>query len=267
MEPKPSHLGLKYAEQFKDSSVVEAYHLRPPYPDEIFLHLTSLLVDEPYTILDAGCGTGDLCRRLIHLAARVDAVDFSQAMVVKGKALPSGDSTHLHWIVGRVEEAALRPPYALITAGESLHWMDWSTVLPIFAQSLTSHGSLAIIERSATPTPWDESLQNLIEQFSTNREFQPYNLIEELEKRQLFHQKGSFHSQPVAYVQSCADFVESIHSRNGFSRQRMGGAAVHAFDQEVGNLLAPYLHDGQLTLEVSGSIILGQPLAHEHSSG
>jgi trans-aconitate methyltransferase len=123
--------------------------------------LITLLVDEPHTILDVGCGTGGLCRRLVHSAARVDAMDFSAVMVEKGKALPDGHDPDLHWILGRVEETALEPAYALITAGESLHWMDWSTVLPIFARSLTQNGGLAIVERSTTPTPWDEGLETL----------------------------------------------------------------------------------------------------------
>ena len=226
VEPKPSHLGLKYAEQFKDSSIAEAYHFRPPYPDEILHHLINLLVDEPHTILDVGCGTGDLCRRLARSAARVDAVDFSEEMIEKGKALPGGDDPDLHWILGQVEETTLEPPYALITAGESLHWMDWSTVLPIFARSLTPRGCLAIVERGTTPTPWDKGLETLIRQFSTNREYQPYHLVEELQKRHLFRQEGIFQSQPVAFAQSAGDFVESIHSRNGFSRQRMGAESA-----------------------------------------
>jgi ubiquinone/menaquinone biosynthesis C-methylase UbiE len=259
VEPKPSHLGLKYAEQFKDSSIVEAYHYRPPYPDEILLHLITLLVDEAHTILDIGCGTGDLCRRLVHSASRVDAVDFSAVMIEEGKGLPDGNDSHLHWILGRVEETALEPPYALITAGESLHWMDWSTVLPIFARSLTEHGSLAIVERSTSPTPWDEGLETLIGQFSTNSEYQPYDLVEELQKRHLFRQEGIFQSQPVVFVQSAGDFIESIHSRNGFSRQRMGAGAAEAFDHEVANLLSPYLQEGFLTLGVIGYVVWGRP--------
>jgi hypothetical protein len=37
MNPKPAHLGLKYAEQFKDPGLVAVYHYRRPYPDEDYL--------------------------------------------------------------------------------------------------------------------------------------------------------------------------------------------------------------------------------------
>jgi ubiquinone/menaquinone biosynthesis C-methylase UbiE len=137
MNPKPSHLGLKYAEQFKDLSLVEVYHYRRPYPDEAINKLVALVTDEPRTILDVGCGTGDLARRLVNQVDRVDAVDFSAPMIEKGRMLPGGDHPRLNWIYGRVEEITLQPPYALITAGESLHWMAWEIVLPRFQRILT----------------------------------------------------------------------------------------------------------------------------------
>src|ERR1022692_3183071 len=115
MEPKPTHLGLQYAEQFKDSSIAEVYSYRPPYPDETIGLLLTLMVDEPRAVLDVGCGTGDICRRLVNKVERVDAVDFSHAMIEKGKTLLGGDHAHLYWIYGRIEKVELHPPYALIT--------------------------------------------------------------------------------------------------------------------------------------------------------
>ncbi|HYX48905.1 MAG TPA: methyltransferase domain-containing protein, partial [Ktedonobacteraceae bacterium] len=91
MKPKPGHLGLKYAEQFKDTCIIEVYHHRPPYTDEAINKLTELVIDEPRTILDVGCGTGDLARLLVSKVERVDAVDFSSSMIEKGKLLPGGD--------------------------------------------------------------------------------------------------------------------------------------------------------------------------------
>jgi hypothetical protein len=46
MIPKPKHLGMEYAEQFKDSNIAEAYRYRPPYPAEVFSILTDLISQE-----------------------------------------------------------------------------------------------------------------------------------------------------------------------------------------------------------------------------
>src|SRR5439155_17899141 len=103
----------------------EAYRSRPPYPDELFEILAGLISDEPRVVLDAGCGTGEIARPLLGRVDRVDAVDFSPAMIERGRRSPGGDHPNLRWIVGRAEDVPLAPPYALITAGASLHWMDW----------------------------------------------------------------------------------------------------------------------------------------------
>jgi predicted TPR repeat methyltransferase len=64
------------------------YPYRPPYPDEAIELLVELIRDGPRTVLDAGCGTGDLSRRLAPRVDRVDAVDASAAMLAKGRQLP-----------------------------------------------------------------------------------------------------------------------------------------------------------------------------------
>lgn len=259
MNPKPSHLGLKYAEQFKDTSIVEAYHHRPPYSDKTIDLLLKLVTDEPQIILDIGCGTGDLARRLVSRVKRVDAVDFSQAMLDKGRTFPEGDHPHLHWIFGRVEEVALQPPYALVTAGESLHWMQWERVFPLFQRILTPHGSLAIVDRGTEAPLWSDALGHLLQEFTTNREYRPYDLIEELEQRSLFQQQGAIRTHPVPFTQTGEEYLQSFHSWNGFSRQRMGEKAANAFDEEVRKVIAPFLQEGVLTLSLFNTLVWGAP--------
>ncbi len=249
----------KNAEQFKDASLVEVYHYRRPYPDEAINKLVALVTDEPRTILDAGCGTGDLARRLVNQVERVDAVDFSAPMIARGRTLPGGDHPRLNWIYGRVEEIMLQPPYALITAGESLHWMEWDIVLSLFQRMLTPHGYFALVARGTENNPWDDALQALIQCFSTNPEYVPYDLTAELEQRHLFRPQGVLHTRPVPYVQSGEAYLQSLHSMNGFSRERMGEEAVKIFDEEVRKAIAAYLQDGQLHLSVVSMVVWGLP--------
>jgi ubiquinone/menaquinone biosynthesis C-methylase UbiE len=130
MIPRPESLGEQFAARFQDQSVVDRYHLRPTYPSEIFAFLNELIVDEPRTVLDVGCGSGNLARPLAAYVERIDAVDISRPMLERARALPGGDSPKIRWLHGRAEDVELQPPYVLITAGESLHWMDWGVVLP-----------------------------------------------------------------------------------------------------------------------------------------
>ena len=186
MIQKPEHLAPRYGKQFQDRSIVEAYHHRPPYPAEVFDILAGLVKGEPRRVLDIGCGTGYIARNLIERVEEIDAVDFSQNMIEMGKTFPNGNNPHLHWLFGPVEEVELNPPYALLTAGESLHWMDWNIVLPRFHKVLKPGGYLAIVSHDTRPEPWFAMLREIIPQYTTNKDYYPYDMIEALERHGLF---------------------------------------------------------------------------------
>ena len=260
MLPKPVHLGPEYGAQFQDSSMVSAYRYRPPYPAETFALLIGLISDEPRAVLDVGCGDGAIARHLVERVERIDALDPSAAMIAQGRRLPNGNHPSLNWIVGYAEDAPLQPPYALITAGASLHWMEWQIVLPRFRQLLSPHGVLAIISDGWLPPPWEALLGQICRRYSTNRDYQPYDIVEEIEKRHLFQRVGEQQTIPLPFTQSLDAYIESFHARNGFSRQRMSQAAAAAFDDAVYALVAPACPDGLVTLQVFARLVWGQPL-------
>jgi SAM-dependent methyltransferase len=258
MEPKPDHLSDEQAAQFCDPSVAAAYPHRPPYPPAVSSLLAGLIAAPPRTVLDVGCGTGDLARGLAPLVDRVDAVDRSAPMVDMGKTLPGGDHPHLRWVLGRAEDAPLRPPYGLVTAGESLHWMRWEVLLPRLRRLLVPGGVVALVERVG-PVPWGGAAQALLARFSTNRTYRPYDLVEELVRRRLFVPLGEARTDPVPLRQPLGAYIESAHSRNGFSRDRMGPRAAAAFDRELAALVAPFAEGGEVVLQTAGRIRWGRP--------
>jgi ubiquinone/menaquinone biosynthesis C-methylase UbiE len=191
-----------------------------------------LITDEsPRTILDVGSGSGDIARQCIKFVERVDAVDCSQAMIDRGKQLENGDHPHLNWICGKVEEVPLHPPYALITAGLSIHWTDWSLVFPRFRDILTPNGLLVLIDRKALPMPWHDELKELYAQFATRQEHPPSEAHEELEIRGFFQRRGEKKTVPIPFTQSVDDYIEGLHSRSGLSRERMGLQKAEDFDR------------------------------------
>lgn len=259
MQPKPEQFGASYAEAFKDQQVVDAYRYRPPYPDEVFDILAGLIGDEPRTVLDVGAGSGDIARRIADAARRVDAVDFSQHMIELGKRLPNGDHPHLHWIYGKVEEVPLAPPYALITAGSSIHWTEWERAFPRFRSMLTSNGSLALVYRRTLPMPWDAELWNLLARYTIRRDHRPSNAVEALEARGFFRKQGEKKTAPVSFVQTIDEFIEGLHSRSGFTRQGLGQQKAADFDRQARTLLSQFHPHGSLPLQVIGTIAWGTP--------
>ena len=258
--PKPAHLGPAYAAQFQDAAVVAAYPTRPPYPEAVIDLLTSLAV-EPRVALDVGCGTGDIARQLAPRMERVDALDISAAMIAAARRLPGGDARNLRWRMAALEDAPLSGPYGLAVAGESLHWMDWERVLPRLRAALAPGAPLVIVERAEDPSPWSDALLQLIRRYSTNREFQPYDLIDELTRRQLFALAGQTRITSEPFSQPIARYIESIHSRNGFSRDRMRPEDAAAFDAATTALIAPYAPDGEARLHIGAVATWGSPLA------
>src|SRR5207248_8717751 len=113
MLPRPAHLTPDNAARFMDQSVVDFYPLRLPYPPEVFDILADLITDEPRAVLDVGAGTGDIARGLVRRVERVDAVDFSPAMIAKGQTPLDGDHPHLRRIHRPDETVAPHRPCAL----------------------------------------------------------------------------------------------------------------------------------------------------------
>lgn len=260
VKDKPGHLRSEFAAQFSDASVAVHYHLRPPYPEEVFTILTNLIVDSPREVLDVGTGTGEIARRLIDVVDRVDAVDPSVAMIEMGREMPGGRSAKISWITGFAEDAPLATTYALITAGASLHWMNWDIVLPRFRDVLTKRGVLAIVDNEVVEVPWQQQLSEIISRYSTNREYRPFNLVEELEQRNLFRVVGRVRTAPLPYVQQATEFVASFHARNGFSLDRMTPEAASEFDQAALRIVSSYASNaGQLELQIVGEVVWGIP--------
>jgi len=262
VEPKPAFLGPHVASAFQDPSVIAAYPRRAPYPESLFQKLGELLIGPSHTVLDVGTGTGAVARRLAPYVERVDAVDWSAGMIALAKQLPGGDDPCIRWIQGRVEEVALDPPYSLVTAGESLHWMDWDTVLPSFAAALELDGFLALISRKEHEVPWGDSLKPVYSRYSTNQDYRPYDMIHHLESRGLFRTVGKWESELVPFVQPIEEYIEGLHSMSSFSRERMDPAAIGAFDDEVRAILLAHADENSiLHMEIVGSVEWGTPLS------
>lgn len=258
---QPQFLNERVASAFQERSVVEAYQYRPVYPVQTFEVLAELLPKDNKTVLDVGCGTGLIARNLVSFATRVDAVDISSEMIATGKTLPNGDHQNLHWHLGKAEDTFPNPPYRLITAGESLHWMDWETIMPRFAKMIEPNGYLAILHPKVMPVAWKEGLTEIFREYSTTRDFRRFDLVEELEQRQFFQKVGTKVTDPTTFVQTLENYIESFHGRASFSRERMSAKNTAAFDSALLELVQPFAMNGKIELSVSAEIVWGKPLA------
>jgi hypothetical protein len=138
--------------------------------------------------------------------------------------------------------------------------MDWETVFPLFHDLLHPEGYVVIIERGELPTAWEYGLRKLIVEYSLYKNFEPYNLIDELEKHQVFQVVGQETTAPVASAQSIDEYVASFHSRGSLSPDAMTTEAFKEFDARLRSLVEPYAEDGQLELRTEAVMTWGKPL-------
>ncbi len=266
MEPKPRGWARAYAEWFNDRSVVENYRHRPAYPPELFAFLAAL-AGSSGTVLDAGCGPGDLARPLAPLVRSVDAVDLSPRMIAEGRGREGGRAANLAWLTGAIEEVELRGPYDVVLAGDSVHWFDWPVAMPRLRDELAPGGHLAVVVRRwfESAAIW-ERLLPIYGRFGANPDFRPLDPIVELENRGLFARQGEHATDRSAWRPTIDEIVGCLHSQNGFDRERMGAVAVARFDTEIEKAFQSLVgegvvieDDGRFELEMRAVVVWGTP--------
>jgi SAM-dependent methyltransferase len=266
MEPKPERYSSHYAEWFKDPDVIGAYPSRPPYARAAIEFLSELVTDHPRRVIDIGCGPGDIARRLAPLVDQVDAIDFAAGMITAGRELPGGGASNIRWIIGKVEDVPLDPPYALVTAGESLHWMAWEIVLPRLADVLSPNGFVAIVGRDWEGPPAVRArIRPVLMRHSVVR-WQDVNLLSELQNRRLFALTGARGFGPELWQPTVEDYLECRHSQRSFARSAMGETVARAFDAELRRELTDLCSNGEircfsdrLQLSVETTVAWGRP--------
>jgi SAM-dependent methyltransferase len=242
---------------FSNREVVRRYRHRAPYPGEVLTTLRRLLV-APRTILDVGAGTGALARRIVGFAERVDAVDPSAAMIHEGRRLPGGADRRLHWILGRAEDAPLSPPYGLITAGASLHWLDLDVALARLRDALAPDAVMAVADTEIVHGPYRSELEAVIRAHSEiDHHTETPDLMEDLDASGRFAIQGRQRTDPVPFEQSIDDYVEMLHSTSTLARIRLGDRASR-FDAEIRAVFARHGLDS-LRYGVVGVVIWGRP--------
>jgi SAM-dependent methyltransferase len=242
---------------FSNRDVASRYRHRAPYPDEVLTTLRGLLV-APRTILDVGAGTGALARRMVGFAERVDAVDPSAAMLREGRRLPDGADPRLRWITGRAEDAPLSPPYGLITAGASLHWLDLDVAFARFRDALAPDAVMAVADTEIVHGSYRPEIEAVIREHSEiEHHTETPDLMNDLDASGRFAIQGRQRTEPMPFEQSIDDYIEMLHSTSTLARIRLGDRAAK-FDAAIRAVFARHGLD-QLRYGVVGTVVWGRP--------
>ena len=252
----------RLAAAFTHPGVADAYRHRPPYPAEVFDVLERLIADRPAAVLDLGAGEGALARPLAERVDHVDTVDISAAMVEAGRRRPGGRRPNLRWIVAPAQTVGLGGPYALVTAGASLHWMPWRPTLARVARAMSGRAVLAIVDQGHHDLPWRGELNEVITRHSRSPGYDPgFSLPDTLAAAGLLQITGRATTKPTAFRQPVAAYVEQFHSTASLAREWMPPEEAAAFSREIAGVVAPYACGGMLGMDVVAELAWGRVTA------
>lgn len=245
---------------FDDSDVARCYACRPPYPPAMYDFLFELV---PHgAALDLGCGPGKIARVLADRFAQVDAVDPSLPMLALARALDSKQHRNINWIHGEGESVALVPPYDLVTAGASIHWMDHARLFPRLAGGVIADGGrVAVMDGDgAHRPPWDDAWLTFIKRW-LERVGRPYDerRAEALRAYRAWMDVEGERSFEFPFMQSVEDFIQCQHSRATWARAKMGAGEADTFDAELREIVATYARAGSLSYTVRTEVVWGRP--------
>jgi hypothetical protein len=189
----------------------------------------------------------------------VDAVDMSAAMVEAGRSRPGGRQPNLRWIIGTAETAELSGPYALVTAGASLHWMSWKVTLARLAERMTGNAFLAIVDHGHHGLPWEAELTEVIVKYSRSPDYDPsFSLVDGLRTQGLFEVTGSATTAPMSFRQPLTSYIEQFHSTSSLARELMAAGESEVFDHAIADIVRPYAIDGMLDLHAVAYLTWGR---------
>jgi SAM-dependent methyltransferase len=255
-------------QRFTSRALVQNYLFRPPYSREVYATLLGLIRDQPRAVLDAGCGPGKIAIGLMDAVDRVDAVDPSFAMIRVGRSLRGGNNPKIRWLCDTIEHVALRPPYALVVAGASFHWMKPDAMLRRCAEVLSENGVLAVLDGdSPIGAPWEgeeEALAIDLVSRTDNRAAKWWKtaserLADPLVNHPWFPTAGSRVTAPMPFKQSIPDYLKCLHSRQAFSIDHVGSELCDRFDQAMTRMLSRYAVNGVLSFDVRTRIEWARP--------
>jgi SAM-dependent methyltransferase len=259
-----------YGARFASHRMAANYRFRPDYSGEVYAVLAALLRGQPRSVLDAGCGPGKIVRGLLDEIDRADAVDPSAEMLHMARSSPAGRDPRVRWIHSRIEDAELTPPYGLIVAGASIHWMELERVLPRFREAQAPGAFLAVLDGDAPiDPPWEgESTRFMLDFLEKTTGERPrwwatasQRVRQPILDHPAFECVGTVISKPVQVTQDIADFLCCEHSRATWSQEHLGEEASAQFDDGLRKLLTPFATDGILTFSVQTRVEWGRILS------
>jgi SAM-dependent methyltransferase len=152
----------RYGEVFNEVAEEYARH-RPAYPDALIDRACEAGGLGPgATVLEIGCGTGQLTRSLLARGLRVTAVEPGDRLIARARD-QLGSTGEVEFVNRRLEEASLpHAHYSAAFSASAIHWVDPDVSWRRTADALADGGTLALISYFGLQEPWSAGDQHAL---------------------------------------------------------------------------------------------------------
>ncbi len=244
---------------FDDADVARCYRHRPPYAPALYDFLLGL-VPRRRMLVDLGCGPGKIAAALADAFEHVAAIDPASAMIGEARALYGAGHPNIAWLEARAEDAPLPDPIDLAIAGTAIHWMAHDILFP----KLAERTNLVAIVTGDMPVdpPWQDAWRAAMTAWLKRLHGETYDetaFAADGQRYEPWLDIAGRRDFEFTYRQSIDDFIACQHSRASWSRTLMGDALGAEFDRDLAALLRPWAQDGQLTLNLTSTLVWGAP--------
>lgn len=134
---------------------------RRSYPAEMFTYLRNEFhLTEASTLLDLGCGTGQVSTEMAHGGGRIIGADAQPAMLDEAKKKTTRQN--IDWVLVKAEEiSSLGIQVNLTVMARSFHWMEREKVLKDLYDMTVPGGGVAIIG-DKNQSEWYQKIEEMV---------------------------------------------------------------------------------------------------------
>jgi SAM-dependent methyltransferase len=129
-----------------DAIADEYARRRPTYPEALVDGACeSAGLGEGASVLEIGCGTGQLTRSLLARGLRVTAIEPGEKLIARARVELQG-AGEVQFVNARLEQARVRRSYyPAVFSASAIHWVDPDVSWRRMADALTEGGTLALL--------------------------------------------------------------------------------------------------------------------------
>ena len=163
------------------ATAADYYNYREPYPPEFFAHVASrLLLNPKTTMLDIGCGPGNLAIGFAPFVGACVAIDIEHTMLSAAVAAAKAANVKIFFIQQAIEQLFPAPDsYDFVTIGRALHWLSPELTLGVLEKIVSPEGRIAICGSIASDSPvnaWNEEFRRVRRAWASDPDESKYRI-------------------------------------------------------------------------------------------